>query len=334
MTWSRPALMASAMVVLLFPVGFRLTLAQRTSISRDQYAGAEVCAECHRGESTQFHKTNHAKAQRNESLASTGCEACHGPGKAHVDAMKGAQGDDQKILAGMKLIFAFNASPAENSARCITCHARTHEQSLFDRSEHKLHGVACQTCHAPHLTGIASRENLQMVRAQTQFVRPTSKPAEVQWLNNKLLREAEPALCFTCHKTIEAQFALPNRHKVSEGLMKCTDCHNPHGTRNTPMLKKTNWEACIACHTEKRGPFVFEHASVKVEGCITCHSPHGSVNRMMLVRREGRFLCLQCHVDPQADNVPHGRLGFQTRGDCVRCHATIHGSNFSEVFLN
>jgi hypothetical protein len=55
---------------------------------------------------------------------------------------------------------------------------------------------------------------------------------------------------------------------------------------------------------------------------------------MLLVRREGRFTCLQCHVDPFAPNVPHGRLGFQTRGECVRCHATVHGSNSSPYFLN
>jgi hypothetical protein len=38
-------------------------------------------------------------------------------------------------------------------------------------------------------------------------------------------------------------------------------------------------------------------------------------------------------VDPFAANVPHSRLSFQTRGDCVRCHATIHGSNVSEYFI-
>jgi DmsE family decaheme c-type cytochrome len=116
--------------------------------------------------------------------------------------------------------------------------------------------------------------------------------------------------------------------------MKCTDCHNAHGTNNQPMLRKTAWEACIDCHTEKRGPYVFEHAAVKVEGCAACHSPHGTVNRQLLLRREERFICLQCHVNPEAPNVPHGRLGFTTRGECSRCHVAVHGSNFSEFLLN
>jgi DmsE family decaheme c-type cytochrome len=229
--------------------------------------------------------------------------------------MRAARGDDEKVLAAMQLIFSFKGSPDENSSRCLSCHVTTHEQALFNRSEHKLQGVACQTCHSPHLPQTA---NLK----------------EKDWLDNKLLKKTQPALCFDCHKVIQGQFSLPNHHKVPEGLMDCTDCHNPHGTRNQPMLRKTSWEACIACHQEKRGPFVFEHAAAKVEGCATCHSPHGSVNRMMLLRTEGRFMCLQCHVDPHAPNVPHGRAGFATRGECVRCHVTIHGSHSSEFFLN
>src|SRR5262245_36423511 len=79
MTGSKLVLIAFAMVVLLLPLGLRVTLAQKTSISSNQYAGVEVCAECHRGESTQFRKTSHAKSPRSESQVSTGCEACHGP---------------------------------------------------------------------------------------------------------------------------------------------------------------------------------------------------------------------------------------------------------------
>jgi predicted CXXCH cytochrome family protein len=260
---------------------------------------------------------------------------CHGPGQQHVDGMQSAQGDEDRILAAMKRIYSFRGAPAENSARCLECHKTTHEQTQFLRSEHKLQGVDCQTCHAPHATSLTQAQaGLRLPDVQREFATSPGRQTEQQWLKDSLLRQPQPALCFSCHKTIESQFALPNHHKVPEGLMKCTDCHNAHGTRNAPMLKRTNWEACVTCHAEKRGPFVFEHGSVKVEGCAGCHAPHGSVNRMMLVRREGRFLCLQCHVNPQADNVPHGRLGFTTRGECVRCHSAIHGSNFSEFFLN
>ncbi len=296
--------------------------------------GREVCAGCHPSEAAQFSKTVHSRTEVAGTKYGTGCESCHGPGKAHADAMMEGGGDDAKIQAAKNLIFAFRAKPAENAARCLACHSTSKDQDLYNRSEHKLQGVSCEQCHAPHLLEhTQKRERLEPSLAQSQFFSAPKLTEENRWLNQSLLRKPQPDLCFTCHKVIQAQFALPTHHRVPEGLMSCTDCHNAHGTISRPLLKKAGWETCVTCHVEKRGPFVFEHAAVKVEGCVICHSPHGTIERNMLLRREGRFLCLQCHVNPFAANVPHGRLGFQTRGECVRCHATIHGSNVSEFFL-
>jgi predicted CXXCH cytochrome family protein len=298
------------------------------------YVGSDTCQGCHPGQGDMFQKTVHATLSTRMDFGS-GCESCHGPGKAHVQAIGASEGDDAKIEAAKKLIFSFKASPAENAARCLDCHRSSSDQQNFDRSEHHFNGVACQTCHSAHLTEAAdgARES-RSLSPQRDFFVAVPRKDEVRWLNSNLLRKAQPELCFTCHASVQSQFKLPSHHRVPEGLMKCTDCHSPHGTRNQPMLKKTAWESCINCHGEKRGPYVFEHAAVKVEGCVGCHSPHGTVSRMLLLRREGRFLCLQCHVNPQAPNVPHGRLGFTTRSECIRCHVAVHGSNSSPYFLN
>ena len=295
----------------------------------DQYVGADTCAGCHADQARQFAKTVHARAGVEGAKFGTGCESCHGPGKAHADAQM-----EGKVEEGKKLIFSFQGKPEQNAAHCLACHNTSKDQDLFNRSEHKLNGVACSDCHSAHLLErTAKRERVEPSIAQAQFFTVPKLTEENRWLSESLLKKTQPDLCFSCHRTIQAQFALPTHHRVPEGFIKCTDCHNAHGTLQRPLLKKSNWEACVACHTEKRGPFVFEHAAVKVEGCTICHSPHGSVTRMLLTRREDRFTCLECHVDPFAANVPHGRLGFQNRGECVRCHATIHGSNVSEYFI-
>ena len=296
------------------------------------YAGTAACSGCHPGQTRQFGKTVHARATPEGAKVGGGCESCHGPGNGHATGMKAAAGDGAKIVAAKKLIYAFRGKPAENAERCLRCHNSSPDQRLYGRSEHKLMGISCEQCHSPHLVGAATKAPEPQL-AQTQFFAAPERAEEDRWLHSSLLRKKQPDLCFQCHKSIQAQFALPTHHRVPEGLMKCTDCHDAHGTLNRPLLKKANFEVCVGCHVEKRGPYVYEHAAVKVEGCTACHSPHGTIERNMLLRREGRFLCLQCHVNPDAVNVPHSRLLFPTRGECVRCHAVIHGSNFSQYFL-
>jgi predicted CXXCH cytochrome family protein len=299
------------------------------------YAGADRCRSCHKAEFQEYGKTKHAALPPAHATSVNGCEMCHAPGKAHADAEEAAHGDDAKTAAATKLIFAFHGNPKQNSERCLQCHQSSREQSAFDNSTHMQHGVSCMDCHSTHLVEAARNpKRVDLSIAQADFFSVPKLPEETRWLHNSLLKKPQPELCFGCHGNIQAQFALPTHHRVPEGAMKCTDCHNTHGTSNRATLRQSGWETCTQCHVEKRGPFVFEHSAVKVEGCTACHTPHGSVNRMLLVRREERFLCLQCHVDPSAVNVPHGRLSFQTRGDCTRCHSSIHGSNFDVNFLH
>src|SRR5581483_1818314 len=81
----------------------------------------------------------------------TGCETCHGPGKAHADAEQNASGDPAKQKAAAKLIFSFHANPKENSDRCMTCHNTSKQQEWFDHSQHEGAGVSCEECHSVHL---------------------------------------------------------------------------------------------------------------------------------------------------------------------------------------
>jgi DmsE family decaheme c-type cytochrome len=103
-----------------------------------------------------------------------------------------------------------------------------------------------------------------------------------------------------------------------------------------------NEEPCLKCHTDKRGPFAFEHPAVRVDGCGICHSPHGSMNPRLLRRPAVFTLCLECH---------NGLGGFGRQGNgiktqtvshsmadpryqsCTTCHVRIHGSNANSQFL-
>jgi predicted CXXCH cytochrome family protein len=302
-----------------------------------EFAGSDQCQSCHKEEAVQYAKTSHGKITFPGKPYVQGCESCHGPGKAHADSIQAAHGDDAATAQALidHPIFSFQATPTENAARCLTCHTSSKQQEYFEHSEHAAHGVSCNQCHAAHLVDeVKDLSKGDLHYAQANFFQLPSLTDQTRWLRTSLLKQSEPALCFGCHQTIQAKFALPEHHRVPEGLMKCSDCHNPHGTQNMASLNRLGSETCVQCHVEKRGPFVYEHPAAKVEGCVSCHEPHGSSNRMLLVRREGRQLCLQCHTGYHAQaQVPHSRLGFQTSGECIRCHVTVHGSNLNVDFL-
>jgi DmsE family decaheme c-type cytochrome len=103
-----------------------------------------------------------------------------------------------------------------------------------------------------------------------------------------------------------------------------------------------NEEPCLKCHADKRGPFAFEHAAVRVDGCGSCHQPHGSMNARLLKRPATFPLCLECHngasnFGRQGDGVQlqsstHNMADPRYR-NCTTCHVRIHGSNADARFL-
>ena len=132
---------------------------------------------------------------------------------------------------------------------------------------------------------------------------------------------------------------MPFHHRVNEGLIQCSDCHNVHGTvkPNQVRAAATQDEVCFKCHTDKQGPFVFEHAPVKVDGCESCHPVHGGPNPHMLKLSNVNLLCLQCHTTSSFSSAP-GAPSFHNQASffqsCVLCHVAIHGSNLIRRFSN
>jgi DmsE family decaheme c-type cytochrome len=165
---------------------------------------------------------------------------------------------------------------------------------------------------------------------------PQSAPAETS--------AAEDAQsCSPCHGEI-AQQLRAHPHTSSGKPVSCSDCHavgSSHlsGPREAPLSAQKPLSvpeqnaACARCHASDAGPFVHEHAVVKVEGCASCHAAHGSANPKMLTTG-GSALCLQCHAQTTA-RVPHAASSEPAAQpvDCTTCHRQIHGSNTSEVFL-
>ena len=281
------------------------------------FTGSNACKTCHADVWMNFYKNPHYKsvASGKEPQEKTGCEGCHGPAQKHVEARGGKT----------TIPRAFSVMPPKQALEtCLGCHARDLARANIQRSEHTKNDVACTSCHSIH------------------------HPATPK----SLLAKKQAELCYGCHATVRAQFSMPSKHRVNEGFMQCSDCHNPHGSFDATwkmgqkprmMEQSLNTESpCLKCHMDKRGPFVYEHAPVRVEGCEACHSPHGSMNAKLLLRPVVFTVCLECH---------NGAASFGTRNDgvqlqsskhnmldpkfqkCTTCHVAIHGSNSDMYFL-
>jgi predicted CXXCH cytochrome family protein len=217
------------------------------------------------------------------------------------------------------------------SKQCADCHEE--KTAHFASSSHARlalkddqgRDIGCEACHGP------GSLHVKTGGAKGTIINP----------------QKSPETCFQCHLDKRGQFSLPNSHQVLNGKMSCGDCHDAHeghAIKGSGADLESRNETCTKCHTEQKGPFVFEHGAMR-EGCTACHNPHGTVNQKMLVARDAN-LCLRCHLeapDPgvtgqiNANAIRHTAENHNSRlmqGTCwsAGCHEAPHGSNASYHF--
>ncbi len=250
-----------------------------------------ICADCHEEVCADFKLVRHAEIQTNQwtKVASKVETVC-----------ANCHGDPNKHLeegGGSGTIFAFKKTDEAHAKaqQCLQCHSTT--RANFFASPHGKSNMDCTSCH------------VELMKT-TEKISPTK-------------------VCLTCHEDIGSQFALNERHRLQEGILECTTCHDQHAPSARMRLGGFKQEECLKCHTDKGGPFLYEHLSSRVEGCTVCHEVHGSPNRHMLTQQSVADLCFSCHAA-----APAWHANFSSEGtNCVTCHSTIHGSNLSHKFL-
>lgn len=298
----------------VFAAAFFLVVPFSSSIAQQPPPEAEwaPCAQCHEGIVKHFEGTKHGVKGIKGTPASLGggCGACHGDVADHLKT-----GNTDKLVR-----LADKTTPADQrSSTCLGCHSSGRHLTYWDMSKHKKNDVACSDCHNVHGKD---------TRATVAYYRTTVFPLE---------QEA----CNACHLQVRTQFNKISHHPVPEGKMKCSDCHNPHGTLNHAMIKADSiTQLCTTCHADKRGPFIWEHPPVE-QNCLICHQSHGGVANKLLTERMPN-LCEDCHdwgrhptsfydakqgflpVPGVSNAAPSSRLVARA---CANCHSNIHGSN-------
>jgi DmsE family decaheme c-type cytochrome len=252
-----------------------------------------ACTPCHEEVVAAFMKKPHAVIDFKGWTAKdykSSCTSCHGGATKHLEDEGGTDN-----------IFTFSSEDKtiKKIKKCLACHQS--DSARFFASPHGKASLDCGECHTIH---------------GKMVYRP-------------LLKKSPSKSCGKCHQDVLAKFMLNERHRLMEGVLGCTSCHNPHEPSITERLAGFKHQACLKCHVDKGGPYLYEHAAGMIEGCSACHEVHGSPNRHMLHQQSTGDLCFSCHV-----GAPSWHERFKTFGtNCAICHSTIHGSNLSKIFL-
>jgi tetratricopeptide (TPR) repeat protein len=243
-----------------------------------------MCAECH---STQLEKRYLPEEDRFDTRFAeldVSCEACHGPGAAHVAWARGGQaGDGAKGLlvrlgAGDGATWSFEpgaaiarrSRPRSSQAEieiCARCHSR--RSVLF---ESYVHGQPLLQTHRPALL----QEGLYHSDGQIQG------------------------------EVYEYGSFLQSRMYASG--VTCSDCHDPHAL----AIEGEPDRACLRCHRPERFQTPAHHfhaAGSRGARCVECHMP--AVTYMVVDPRRDHSL-----------RVPRPDLSLElaTPNACTGCH--------------
>lgn len=302
-------LLGSALTLGALPASAQTQRAAMPMLSPAADAGTRTCLTCHGSDpkvQAILHSPMAMTGDPRTPFAQGGCETCHGPSANHI-AMKAPYPD---------IVFdGPHKSPVKDrNSVCLSCHQGDPMVLNWTGSQMQRAGVACVDCHTAH----AAKDPV-------------------------LVKATQPEICFTCHQDIRADTFMYSHHPIREGLVVCSDCHNPMGSAgDTKELKEfTVNETCYNCHADKRGPMLWEHQPVR-ENCLNCHTPHGS-NQPRLLIEPMNFLCSSCHSSQAnssggafggAHSIPFNGPGssffnsaLANQRTCVNCHSQVHGSN-------
>jgi DmsE family decaheme c-type cytochrome len=279
-------------------------------------ATTSVCANCHEAYVASFMKGPHAVKGASGTPAAIGaeCTACHGDVSDHLKdplknkpAVKFGKGDYEK-----------------EAGACLACHEGSRALTFWGSGKHAMNNVGCTSCHSLHgPVGAGQKVSLRSVGPRIGPFVTTQ-------------RQLEYETCNTCHAPIRAAILKQSHHPIVEGKVTCSDCHNPHGALSHVMLKnETVNDQCLSCHTDKRGPYLFDHPAVQ-ENCMSCHQPHGSHHNKLLNEKVPN-LCQDCHDwSRHPGTIYQGNNAWPPQGNantrfiarsCLNCHNAIHGSN-------
>ncbi len=258
----------------------------------DQFNWNYMCAECH---STNLHKNyDVAKdAYHTEwSEMDVSCEACHGPGSAHVEwaEMADPPGEGEKYTGDMGL--TVRLKEPEEGSWYVDSESGQPKRSIPLQSNVQVE--ACAPCHA-HRRVLAGEFRPGQPLLDTHV--PSLLTEVLYHPDGQIKEEVYVYGSFT-------------QSKMFHHGVRCVDCHNPHSLK----LMAPGNALCVRCHQPDKYDTPSHHfhpPDSEGASCVDCHMP---VKHYMVVdaRRDHSLriprpdlsvklgtpnACTNCHVD-------------------------------------
>ncbi len=247
------------------------------------------CAECHSTDLRKNYDTAQNRYATTWAELTVSCEACHGPGSAHVAWAEKHPPGASKVQAGTTG-FAVGLGRAEGSWVVKDRQHGIAEWNGKPRSSAEME--ACARCHAR--------------RRPITDPYPYGRP----FLDTHVPALLDAALYHADGQILEEVFEYGSfiQSRMFRSGVTCSDCHEPHGLG----LRATANGVCAQCHLTAKFDTPDHHhhkPGSDAARCVTCHMPA----RTYMV------------VDPRRDHsfqVPRPDLSAAvgTPNVCSRCH--------------
>ncbi len=279
------------------------------------------CAECHQTNFVKGYDASKKTYQSKWSELTVTCQACHGPGEAHVKWAENPETYKADLWPGTNdkgLTVAFTAEKAQTEIQlCAACHSR---RSAL--------GADSPPPGAPfhdHYRLALLRNGLYFADGQIN--------EEVyvygSFLQSKMHQKG--VRCSNCHEVHSATLR-------AEGNAVCTQCHSPAGNPDFPSLTKAEYDA-PSHHHHKEG--------TEAALCVSCHMPSRTYMQVdprrdhsfrvprpdLSVKLKTPNACTACHDDKSAQWAaaaqkswyPAGRIGKPHHAEVI--HAAWRGAS-------
>lgn len=267
-----------------------------------RYTWNRVCIKCHAVSGTPGWDPGKQEARSRAAELGIACEACHGSGRAHAEAMR-SPWRRYGIARGLRASSSDIVSPSRlEGTRASELCGRCHGITVFQDEHAWVEGTPVGGPEHP-------------VASWGRLVQPPMQ-ADDPWLDALLEREPD---------YLEARFWPDGMVKITgrewgavvqspcatDPTFSCMTCHDVHGADPDDQLRTEarGDEVCIQCHAAQADRR--RHSHHETVECQDCHMPHTTYGLLQAVRSHqidspsvqvnldtGRpNACNACHLD-------------------------------------